>query len=138
MAVTTHALDIGAMTPFFWMFEEREKVREGGKDRIGREVQEVEKVGRSQGMERRQNEEHVEEEGIFNLGSVLEELCVMRGRLGTRRQRAGEWTTMLLDLGAQDFVTNSQCVLSRCLNSTSACLGLGCMLPTSGQEVCTR
>uniref|UniRef100_A0A7N8XPW5 NADH dehydrogenase [ubiquinone] iron-sulfur protein 2, mitochondrial n=1 Tax=Mastacembelus armatus TaxID=205130 RepID=A0A7N8XPW5_9TELE len=27
MAVTTHALDIGAMTPFFWMFEEREKVR---------------------------------------------------------------------------------------------------------------
>lgn len=29
MAVTTHALDIGAMTPFFWMFEEREKVRTG-------------------------------------------------------------------------------------------------------------
>lgn len=29
MAVTTHALDIGAMTPFFWMFEEREKVRSG-------------------------------------------------------------------------------------------------------------
>lgn len=27
MAVTTHALDIGAMTPFFWMFEEREKVK---------------------------------------------------------------------------------------------------------------
>lgn len=27
MAITTHALDIGAMTPFFWMFEEREKVR---------------------------------------------------------------------------------------------------------------
>ena len=26
MAVTTHALDIGAMTPFFWLFEEREKV----------------------------------------------------------------------------------------------------------------
>ncbi|KFW75106.1 hypothetical protein N305_02805, partial [Manacus vitellinus] len=30
MAVTTHALDIGAMTPFFWMFEEREKVGLGG------------------------------------------------------------------------------------------------------------
>lgn len=28
MAITTHALDIGAMTPFFWMFEEREKVTE--------------------------------------------------------------------------------------------------------------
>lgn len=28
MAITTHALDIGAMTPFFWMFEEREKVRD--------------------------------------------------------------------------------------------------------------
>lgn len=27
MGITTHALDIGAMTPFFWMFEEREKVR---------------------------------------------------------------------------------------------------------------
>lgn len=27
MAVTTHALDIGAMTPF-WMFEEREKMFE--------------------------------------------------------------------------------------------------------------
>ena len=26
MAVGTHALDIGAMTPFFWLFEEREKV----------------------------------------------------------------------------------------------------------------
>ncbi|XP_062504434.1 NADH-ubiquinone oxidoreductase 49 kDa subunit-like [Corticium candelabrum] len=28
MAVTTHALDVGAMTPFFWMFEEREKMME--------------------------------------------------------------------------------------------------------------
>ncbi|XP_032898066.1 NADH dehydrogenase [ubiquinone] iron-sulfur protein 2, mitochondrial, partial [Amblyraja radiata] len=28
MAITTHALDIGAMTPFFWMFEEREKMLE--------------------------------------------------------------------------------------------------------------
>lgn len=26
MGITTHALDIGAMTPFFWLFEEREKV----------------------------------------------------------------------------------------------------------------
>lgn len=28
MGVTTHALDVGAMTPFFWMFEEREKLME--------------------------------------------------------------------------------------------------------------
>uniref|UniRef100_A0A8C8EHC3 NADH dehydrogenase [ubiquinone] iron-sulfur protein 2, mitochondrial n=1 Tax=Oncorhynchus tshawytscha TaxID=74940 RepID=A0A8C8EHC3_ONCTS len=28
MAITTHALDIGAMTPFFWMFEGREKMFE--------------------------------------------------------------------------------------------------------------
>ncbi|GAB1602884.1 NADH-ubiquinone oxidoreductase 49 kDa subunit-like [Argonauta hians] len=28
MAVGTHALDIGAMTPFFWLFEEREKMME--------------------------------------------------------------------------------------------------------------
>lgn len=28
MAVGTHALDIGALTPFFWMFEEREKMME--------------------------------------------------------------------------------------------------------------
>ncbi|XP_065176511.1 NADH-ubiquinone oxidoreductase 49 kDa subunit-like [Sycon ciliatum] len=28
MAVTTHALDVGAMTPFFWMFEEREVLME--------------------------------------------------------------------------------------------------------------
>ncbi|XP_039248385.2 NADH-ubiquinone oxidoreductase 49 kDa subunit-like [Styela clava] len=28
MGITTHALDIGAMTPFFWMFEEREKLME--------------------------------------------------------------------------------------------------------------
>uniref|UniRef100_A0A1D5QPZ3 NADH dehydrogenase [ubiquinone] iron-sulfur protein 2, mitochondrial n=1 Tax=Macaca mulatta TaxID=9544 RepID=A0A1D5QPZ3_MACMU len=26
MAMTTHALDLGAMTPFFWLFEEREKM----------------------------------------------------------------------------------------------------------------
>lgn len=28
MAVGTHALDIGAITPFFWLFEEREKIME--------------------------------------------------------------------------------------------------------------
>lgn len=27
MAIGTHALDIGALTPFFWLFEEREKVK---------------------------------------------------------------------------------------------------------------
>lgn len=28
MAIGTHALDIGALTPFFWLFEEREKLME--------------------------------------------------------------------------------------------------------------
>jgi NADH dehydrogenase (ubiquinone) Fe-S protein 2 len=28
MAIGTHALDIGALTPFFWLFEEREKMME--------------------------------------------------------------------------------------------------------------
>lgn len=28
MGIGTHALDIGAMTPFFWLFEEREKLME--------------------------------------------------------------------------------------------------------------
>lgn len=28
MAVGTHALDVGALTPFFWLFEEREKLME--------------------------------------------------------------------------------------------------------------
>lgn len=28
MAITTHALDVGAFTPFLWMFEEREKMME--------------------------------------------------------------------------------------------------------------
>ena len=28
MGIGTHALDIGALTPFFWLFEEREKVKE--------------------------------------------------------------------------------------------------------------
>lgn len=28
LAITTHALDVGAMTPFLWAFEEREKVME--------------------------------------------------------------------------------------------------------------
>jgi NADH dehydrogenase (ubiquinone) Fe-S protein 2 len=27
LAVGCHALDVGAMTPFFWIFEEREKVQ---------------------------------------------------------------------------------------------------------------
>jgi NADH dehydrogenase (ubiquinone) Fe-S protein 2 len=26
MAVTTHAMDVGALTPFLWGFEEREKL----------------------------------------------------------------------------------------------------------------
>jgi NADH:ubiquinone oxidoreductase subunit D len=29
MSITTHALDVGALTPVLWMFEEREKVRVG-------------------------------------------------------------------------------------------------------------
>lgn len=28
MAIGTHALDVGALTPFFWLFEEREKLME--------------------------------------------------------------------------------------------------------------
>merc|ERR1719431_2321824 len=28
MGLTTHALDVGAMTPFFWLMEEREKLME--------------------------------------------------------------------------------------------------------------
>lgn len=28
MGIGTHALDIGALTPFFWIFEEREKLME--------------------------------------------------------------------------------------------------------------
>ena len=28
MQIGTHALDIGALTPFFWLFEEREKMME--------------------------------------------------------------------------------------------------------------
>lgn len=28
MALTTHALDVGALTPFLWAFEEREKLME--------------------------------------------------------------------------------------------------------------
>ena len=27
IAVTTHAMDVGALTPFLWLMEEREKVR---------------------------------------------------------------------------------------------------------------
>ena len=28
MAITTHAMDVGALTPFLWGFEEREKLME--------------------------------------------------------------------------------------------------------------
>jgi len=28
MAITTHAMDVGALTPFLWGFEEREKLLE--------------------------------------------------------------------------------------------------------------
>lgn len=28
MAITTHAMDVGAITPFLWLFEEREKLME--------------------------------------------------------------------------------------------------------------
>ena len=28
LGITTHALDVGAMTPFLWLFEEREKLME--------------------------------------------------------------------------------------------------------------
>jgi NADH dehydrogenase (ubiquinone) Fe-S protein 2 len=28
LAVTTHAMDVGALTPFLWLFEEREKLME--------------------------------------------------------------------------------------------------------------
>merc|ERR1712078_74385 len=28
LSITTHALDVGAMTPFLWAFEEREKLME--------------------------------------------------------------------------------------------------------------
>ncbi len=28
MALTTHAMDVGALTPFLWAFEEREKLME--------------------------------------------------------------------------------------------------------------
>lgn len=28
MGIGTHALDVGALTPFFWIFEEREKLME--------------------------------------------------------------------------------------------------------------
>jgi len=28
MSITTHAMDVGAITPFLWAFEEREKIME--------------------------------------------------------------------------------------------------------------
>lgn len=28
MSLTTHAIDVGALTPFLWAFEEREKIME--------------------------------------------------------------------------------------------------------------
>jgi NADH dehydrogenase (ubiquinone) Fe-S protein 2 len=40
MSVTTHALDVGALTPFLWLFEEREKACAlKAVDRRGRQVQ---------------------------------------------------------------------------------------------------
>jgi NADH:ubiquinone oxidoreductase subunit D len=39
LAVGCHALDVGAMTPFFWIFEEREKVAYENNDSIGTTIQ---------------------------------------------------------------------------------------------------
>lgn len=60
MAVTTHALDIGAMTPFFWMFEEREKVCEEGEARTWR--------SREQTVKADLWGEHLGQGGVCSLG----------------------------------------------------------------------
>lgn len=65
MAVTTHALDIGAMTPFFWMFEEREKVCEGRKGGNG------EGGGSGEGVKRNETGRRG---GLSNLGYVFKVL----------------------------------------------------------------
>lgn len=69
MAVTTHALDIGAMTPFFWMFEEREKVGEGWKA-----------SNRQGSTGRYENVDNGRRRNIENLGCLLRDSVVVEHR----------------------------------------------------------